>query len=41
MDEKEKLVPKRRFKEFKNSGAWEQRNILEISKVFIGLVNAC
>ena len=38
MDEKEKLVPKRRFKEFKNSGAWEQRNILEISKVFIGLV---
>ena len=34
MNEKEKLVPKRRFKEFKNSDAWEQRKLIsEIDKV--------
>ena len=33
MDEKEKLVPKRRFKEFKNSGAWEQRKLGDLMTI--------
>jgi len=36
MNEKEKLVPKRRFKEFKNSDAWEQRKLGEISESYSG-----
>lgn len=36
MSEKEKLLPKRRFKEFKNIGAWEQR---AFSEIFIYLKN--
>ena len=33
-----KLVPKRRFKEFKDSDAWEQRKVTELGEVYIGLV---
>ena len=36
MNEREKLVPKRRFKEFKNKDAWEQRELKEILKVNSG-----
>ncbi|MEX6702322.1 restriction endonuclease subunit S [Peribacillus frigoritolerans] len=33
MSENEKLVPKRRFKEFKNADAWEQRKLGELGSV--------
>ena len=36
MNENENLVPKRRFKEFKNTGTWEQRELKEILKVNSG-----
>ena len=32
-----KLVPKRRFKEFENSGDWEQRKLGEVGETFTGL----
>ena len=31
MNEKEKLIPQRRFKEFKNTGTWEQRKLGDVS----------
>ena len=31
MNEKEKLIPQRRFKEFKNTGTWEQRKLKEVA----------
>lgn len=31
MSENEKLVPKRRFKEFKNADAWEQHKLIEVA----------
>ncbi len=34
MSENKKLVPKRRFKEFKNSNAWEQRKFSELNIYF-------
>ena len=37
MNEK-RLVPKRRFKEFQNTEAWEQRKITNLAKINIGLV---
>ncbi|UTH02098.1 restriction endonuclease subunit S [Macrococcoides canis] len=36
MDEKKKNVPKRRFKEFKNADAWEQRELGEICNITMG-----
>ena len=36
MNESENLVPKRRFKEFTNTGTWEQRELKEILKVNSG-----
>ena len=33
MNENENLVPKRRFKEFKNTGTWEQRKLKELTEV--------
>lgn len=30
MEEKKKLIPKRRFKEFQNAGEWEQRKLSNI-----------
>lgn len=36
MDEKKKNVPKRRFKEFKNADAWEQRKLSELSIITTG-----
>ncbi|MBP9639523.1 MAG: restriction endonuclease subunit S [Enterococcus sp.] len=32
MNEKEKLIPQRRFKEFKNTGTWEQRKLGDVVK---------
>ena len=32
MNEKEKLIPQRRFKEFKNTGTWEQRKLSEMTE---------
>lgn len=37
MSEKAKLVPKRRFKEFQNAGAWEQRKLGEVGSTYTGL----
>ena len=34
MNENENLVPKRRFKEFKNTGTWEQRKLIEEADFF-------
>lgn len=31
MNEKEKLIPQRRFKEFKNTGTWEQRKLKDVA----------
>ena len=36
MNEKEKLIPQRRFKEFKNAGTWEQRKLGELASVYDG-----
>lgn len=36
MNENENLVPKRRFKEFTNSDAWEQRKLGEITESYSG-----
>lgn len=36
MNENENLVPKRRFKEFKNTGTWEQRKLGEHSQILAG-----
>lgn len=33
MNEKEKLIPQRRFKEFKNTGTWEHRTLGDITEV--------
>lgn len=35
---KKRLVPVRRFKEFENAPAWEQRKITELGEIYIGLV---
>lgn len=40
MTETEKLVPRRRFKEFVNCGAWEQRKLTDIVEFFSGLTYA-
>lgn len=32
MNEKEKLIPQRRFKEFKNTGTWEQRKLEHLAQ---------
>lgn len=37
MSENKKLVPKRRFKEFQNTDAWEQRELGEVVEFFSGL----
>ena len=37
MNEKEKLIPQRRFKEFKNTGTWEQRKLGDMVEFFSGL----
>ncbi|WP_438819385.1 restriction endonuclease subunit S [Heyndrickxia coagulans] len=37
MMEQTKLVPKRRFKEFQNTSAWEQRKLGEMGDTFTGL----
>ncbi|MGD6816322.1 restriction endonuclease subunit S [Metabacillus sp. 113a] len=36
MSENEKLLPKRRFKEFKNADAWEQRKLGDLAEVRTG-----
>lgn len=36
MNEKEKLIPQRRFKEFKNTGTWEQRKLGDIAEIKTG-----
>lgn len=36
MSNKHKLIPKRRFKEFENADAWEQRKLEDIADVSIG-----
>lgn len=36
MDETKKLIPKRRFKEFQNSEAWEQRKLGEMATISTG-----
>ena len=36
MNENENLVPKRRFKEFTNTGTWEQRKLGEHSQILAG-----
>ena len=36
MNENENLVPKRRFKEFTNTGTWEQRKLGEITESYSG-----
>ena len=36
MNENENLVPKRRFKEFKNTGTWEQRKLGEVANFLNG-----
>ncbi len=33
---KDKLIPKRRFKEFKNDEAWEQRKLGEVAQITMG-----
>lgn len=40
MTENKKLVPKRRFKEFKNSNAWEQRKVKDLFSITRGYVLA-
>ena len=37
MNEKEKLIPQRRFKEFTNTGTWEQRKLGDMVEFFSGL----
>ena len=37
MNENENLVPKRRFKEFTNTGTWEQRKLGDMVEFFSGL----
>lgn len=37
MNENENLVPKRRFKEFRNTGTWEQRKLGDMVEFFSGL----
>ena len=37
MNENENLVPKRRFKEFKNTGTWEQRKLIDVAEMFDNL----
>ena len=37
MNEKEKLIPQRRFKEFKNTGTWEQRKLIDVAEMFDNL----
>ena len=36
MNENENLVPKRRFKEFTNTGTWEQRKLGDLAEVRTG-----
>ncbi|WP_414047169.1 restriction endonuclease subunit S [Macrococcus equi] len=36
MEEKKKNIPKRRFKEFQNADAWEQRELGEVVKITMG-----
>ena len=36
MSNKHKLIPKRRFKEFANADAWEQRKLGEVSQIVGG-----
>ena len=36
MNDKHKLIPKRRFKEFENADAWEQRKLKEIGEIQTG-----
>lgn len=36
MSEDKKLIPKRRFKEFENAGAWEQRRLGEVVEIIMG-----
>lgn len=36
MSKNKKLVPKRRFKEFQNSDAWEQRELGEVVQITMG-----
>jgi len=36
MSENKKLVPKRRFKEFKNTEAWEQRKLEDVCQITMG-----
>ena len=40
MNENENLVPKRRFKEFKNTGTWEQRKLGEFADISTGKLDA-
>ena len=40
MNEKEKLIPQRRFKEFKNTGTWEQRKLGEFADISTGKLDA-
>lgn len=37
MSENKKLVPKRRFKTFQNTDAWEQRKLGEVGKTSSGV----
>lgn len=37
MNNKHKLIPKRRFKEFENADAWEQRKLGEVGTTYTGL----
>ena len=37
MNERENLVPKRRFKEFTNTGTWEQRKLIDVAEMFDNL----
>ena len=37
MKNTQKLIPKRRFKEFLNDGAWEQRKLGDMGDTFTGL----
>ena len=37
MNENENLVPKRRFKEFTNTGTWEQRKLIDVAEMFDNL----
>lgn len=40
MNEKEKLIPQRRFKEFKNTGTWEKRKLGEFADISTGKLDA-